>query len=160
MKQYVNEHIDYNNISICKTNAWKLLIILTKLSYQDPNHSIESNKRIDEDLLIVTLECYRYVLHTYSFYLGNSHTNDHDQSSSDSEINETMLKGPYLAQIIQNCLQLSKHSSKRLAQTALLCLNYLYHHHRYHQANNNDWRAFIPGIFSNLHSVCSSGFQR
>lgn len=66
------------------------------------------------------------------------------------------IRGPFLASLIQSCLYNSKHPAKSLALSALTCLSAVCEV----STCESDWRIFIPGIFSGLYSVCTSGYKR
>lgn len=66
------------------------------------------------------------------------------------------LQGPYIANIVQNCLCNAKQPSKAVATASLSCLISICEL----APVDSDWRVFIPGIFSSLYSVCNSGYKR
>jgi hypothetical protein len=67
-----------------------------------------------------------------------------------------IVSGPLLAQILQICLHFSTHSSKQIASYALRSL----YNVQLFVDDIQDWRNFVPGVFTALHNLCLSGYKR
>lgn len=80
-----------------------------------------------------------------------------ENSDSGQATSKLNLSGTSLAQVIHISLHFSQHSSKTIAEHSLDLLSDLMSHC---SSSVQDWRSFIPGIYSGLFVVCTSGYKR
>lgn len=141
---------------------WKLLIILTGIlesckSLNDSPLTVEK-----EEIAGTCLATYNSILDIWRVKLIASAQLSALSTSSSGKTHPLLmnrmrsLRGPYLAQLVQSCLLLSRQKSKTLAGKALQCLQTAIET----IPHSREWKIFLPGIFSGLYSVCMSGYKR
>ena len=72
------------------------------------------------------------------------------------KIRRRCLSGPFLAQIVQNCLLFSKHDSKQVSLSALFCLDKIVSIVQ----DPITWRTYLPGTFAGLYISCRMGYKK
>ncbi len=172
---------DYN---LTDESLWKFILIVTGLIQFLLRKSPEEGQSdrfllaADEALAALCLrnyasiiKCWTVKAQLYSCLAGTNHPvgeaagdlwrTEYDRKSAAFQTSVCRLKGPYLAQIVQSALQFAKHPSKDLASSALLCLSELLGScGLLSKKREEEWRGFLPGIFSGLCAVCFLGFKR
>ena len=154
--------------SIDSDKLWKILVVIIGMIDQlrkHQSHDINTTNSDEELLFELCFDCFTNIILQWKkckqLNLSNDDNNTYDSSSSQdyNQPNATTLeklKGPYLAQIVQSCLEYSKHASKPISESALQCLLVVLETVKQTQ----HWRTFLPGIFSSLYNICTSGYKR
>jgi len=146
-----NESLDRKSIKPCVFHISNVLIdrLLMHLTI-----IIEMLKLMKKQTNYDEFTCLLFHSHALLLLLMKNHRISNIIHGSD--VNLRSLSGPYLAQIVQNCLQFSKHDSKQITSSALLCLDRIIK-----TVNDpNVWRTYFPGTFAGLYILCRSGYKK
>jgi hypothetical protein len=135
---------------------WKILVIITIKLENLKESSESSNLSVCEAMEFYFFSSYSLILNIW--YRKRESISSSSSSLDHSEFSKAFksLKGPHLAQIIQLALHYSKSISKEVATSALECLIHLIET----VGHLEDWKLFIPGIFTSLHYLSLSGYKR
>ena len=158
LKSYPDDSNSLDTIVGHHEKLWKILVVIIGIIDQlrkHQSHDVNTTNSDEELLFELCFNCFTEIVVLYKYNKvnhGGILPQDYNRTNKTLE----KLKGPYLAQIVQSCLEYGKHISKPISEAALQCLLAVLE--RVDQPK--DWRTFLPGIFSSLYNICTSGYKK